>query len=973
MPDVLRTFTVRNPVVLPARRIEATGIFTHPAQYQSARYQRWTGFCEANLRAELQSDILAFMRSTESIKRPADLGEPWSSIVDGFLFHGPSIPRQTAMAILEQHLPKLPRLDGGEHLLKNAIEKAERAFRPIARPSMFNARTALGDTILGLAFLKSLGDPDNADHQSMLRVLTFADRAVSLDMRLPETVIDPHFDRPILLPPCFFDLDPCSEKPRGTDFPFLRAFPATGQAPVARGCVDDGECGCKVNDECVDQRHCCATIKPYVVDLLVVRDTTSCYRAGDLSYIKNILAGETLSTKHRRLERVEEVTEREEEQTRNTERDLQIDDKSALQKEINETVKTDLAIEAGITANASWGTGVKYELTASSKFSFNKSKETALKEARDYSRNVIDRSISKLEEKVRTLARTTRTVETEETNEHGFSNTSGPNVSGQYLYVNKISKAQVFSYGKKAVLDLFLPEPAALYNKLLANKFGGIAPVPPVRADISAETITPENYEALVKQLGLKDVPAPPPFRTTVEVTLEGAPGDPKGKAKSGSQTFSANCSIPNDYIGVSMTASIIRLNYNDGGGVSIAAVLGPAGNNVSDQDGGPRVLTSSLPSIEGNHTVFVHTWDVTEFTWILAVECVLKDSVKAQWQSAVFEKVQAFWDREQEKYEKVLEKYLEEKKAFEEREAALKVERNNRNPFINRETERTELKRMAISYIACQFFDEFDSMKERVKPCGYPQMDIRQAEAEGLKVQFFEHAFDWSLMTYVFYRYFWGRKCKWPEKLREESGDLIYQQFLAAGSARVLVPIRDGFFDLVQYFLTTGEIWGSGGTPPMPNDPHYVSVAQEMKEQRGNYYADREGHVDVTNGSNVVTLNDSDWYWTYADPLASPPVVAGVDSTKVAADVDREIILDCKTYRIVDIQPNPAVTAPTSWLITLDRNYEQATAQKLQWSTGAVYVGAPWEFITPTTLTFLRDQSSCLPCYPLEECKEGE
>jgi len=363
----------------------------------------------------------------------------------------------------------------------------------------------------------------------------------------------------------------------------------------------------------------------------------------------------------------------------------------------------------------------------------------------------------------------------------------------------------------------------------------------------------------------------------------------------------------------------------------------------------------------------------VTEFTWILSVQCELKPAIKAQWQNQVFAKVQEVWERDQEKYEKALAKYLEDKKVFAEREAALKVERNNRNPFINRETERTELKRLAISYISCQFFDEFNAMKERVKPCGYPQMDIREAEAEGLKVQFFEHAFDWNLMTYVFYRYFWGRKCTWPEKLKEESGDLIFQQFLAAGSARVLVPIRDGFFDLVQYYLTTGEIWGSGGTPPMPNDPHYVSVAQEMKEQRGNYYADRDGRVDVTNGSSVVTLNDTDWYWIYDDPLAVPPVVAGVDSMKIAADIDREIILDCKTYRIIDIKPNSAVTTPTSWLITLDRKYEGDTSQKLLWSTGAVFVGAPWEFVTPTTLTFLRDQSPCLPCYPLKECKEKE
>jgi hypothetical protein len=964
MPDLLRTFIVRNPTVLTRREIDAVSIHTHPPRFQSPRFKRWTVLCKAHEREALQTEIVGFLRGADSVKQTSDLGEPWQSIVDAFFMHGPTIPRQAALQLLDQCLR--------EDVASDGLEKT----RPLRKCDLHGVWTNIADTVLGLVYVKRLSHPQNIDYQSVLRVLAFAERAMATQLRLPELNFNRHFERPILFPTCFFDLDPCKEITSESAFPFLHENESglgKGRVRPRPGCIDDGKCTCKVNDECLEPNYCCAKIRPYVVDLMVVRDQTKCYQAGDLSYIKNILAGETLSTTHRRLERTEEVTEREEERSRTTERDLQIDDKSALQKEINETVKSDLAIEAGITANASWGAGTKYELNATSNFSYNKSKEAASKEVRDYSRNVIDRSNTKLEEKVNTLLRTTRIVETEETNEHGFTNMGGPNISGQYLYVNKVSKAQVFNYGKKAVLDLSLPEPAALYIKLLEGRFDGVEPAKPQPLTVTANQITPDNYETFATQFGLKDVPAPPPFRTTVEVTLEGAPGDPEGKnKKSGSRTFTFPCTIPNDYAGVSMSVTNVRLNYNEGGGVSIAATLGPGGNNVSHvHSTGAFVSSSPLPAIEGNHTVVVHCWDVTEFTWILTIDCELNAETKAEWQNAVFAMIQESKDREQEKYEQVLQKYLDAKNAFEEREAALKAERNNRNPFINRETERTEIKRIAISYISCQFFDDFDAMKSRVKPCGYPQMDIQEAESEGLIVQFFEHAIDWSLFTYVFYRYFWGRKCTWRDKLREESNDLIFQQFLAAGSARVLLPIRDGFFDLVQYFLVTGEIWGGGGTPPVPGDPHYVSVAQEMKEQRGNYYADRDGRLDVTKGSNVVTLNDTDWYWIYDDSVANPPVVASIDAMKVGADIDREIIIDCKAYRIVEILPNPAVTTPVSWLITLDRNYEGETASKLPWSTGALYVGAPWEFVTPTTLTFLRGPSPCLPCYPLKECKE--
>lgn len=955
MPEALRTFTVRNPTLLSRRQIDLFGIETHPARFQSRRFKQWLAFCEANDREALRSATIEFLRSRDSVKTLDDLGEPWSPIVGSFLSYGPEIDNETVREILAQG--REDRLLGKDGC------------------AIFDARTAVADTMLALAHLKHLGHRSNIDYQSVLRVMTFVERATRLEVRLPEPSIARHFERPVLLPSCFFKRAPRRTAGPEAQFAFLQDLAGASPERLAssRGCWSDGNCSCKVNDECIEQRYGCASITPYVVDLMMVRDSTKCYQAGDLSFIKNVLAGENLSTRHRRLEKIEEIAETGEERARYVERDLQMDDKTALHREIDDTVKSDQSIDAGVTANASWGKGVEYELTTTANFSYNKSKESSNKETRDYSKSVIDRAVKKLEEKVRTSSKTTRLIETEETNEHGFSNEAGPNVSGQYLYVDKLSRAQVYNYGKKAVIDIYLPEPAALFIKLLAGKFDGVEPAPPEEIDVKPEQITPDNYAALAAQYGLKDVPPPPPYHAQVEVKLEGEPGDPKGKnKKSGSHTFDFHCVIPPDYVGVSMSVNEIRLNYNEGGGVSISATLGPNGNNVWHQHGGSSQYTSGLSAIEGSHTVSVHTWDVTNFTWILAIACELKAEVKAQWQMEVHAKIEEVKAKKAEEYQKALDEYLAAKEAFEEKEAALKLERYNRNPFINRETERTELKRMAISYISCQFYDQFDAMKNRVQPCGYPEMNIEEAEEEGRGIQFFEQAFNWNLMTYVFYRYFWGRKCTWADKLKEESNDPIFEQFLAAGSARVLVPIRDGFFDLVQYFLATGEIWGGSGTPPLPNDPHYVSMAQEIKEQKGNYYADREGSVDVTKGSNLVTLNDTGWYWTYANPSATTPVPAGVNMSNVSADIDREIIIDCKAYRIVGIQPNTAVNTPTSWLIALDRSYEGDTSQKLKWSTGALFVGAPWEFVTPTTLTFLREKSACLPCYPLKECKEG-
>ena len=307
--------------------------------------------------------------------------------------------------------------------------------------------------------------------------------------------------------------------------------------------------------------------------------------------------------------------------------------------------------------------------------------------------------------------------------------------------------------------------------------------------------------------------------------------------------------------------------------------------------------------------------------------------------------------------------------KALAEFEAAQAV-KLSRDPFLNREAERIALKQMAISYISCDFFDKMDAMKNKVRPCGFPQMDLEEAEREGRWVAFFEEAFQWDLMTYIFYPYYWSRKATWVDKMKQQADDFIFEKFLQAGFARAEVPIRPGFESQVQYFLAFGEIWQGNDTPPIPGDPFYVSIAQEIREEKQNFNLDRSGTLSfardpsTTAPNNTVILTDpSAYYWdTHSNSR---------NDLNLAADIDREISIDCKTYRITAItQTSPADPHHTTWIITLDRAYEGADFTSLKWSTGALFVGAPWEYTTPTQLVWLRGKAKCLPCLPIK-CEE--
>ncbi|MBL7885447.1 MAG: hypothetical protein JNJ52_01760 [Flavobacterium sp.] len=100
-----------------------------------------------------------------------------------------------------------------------------------------------------------------------------------------------------------------------------------------------------------------------------------------------------------------------------------------------------------------------------------------------------------------------------------------------------------------------------------------------------------------------------------------------------------------------------------------------------------------------------------------------------------------------------------------------------------------------------------------------------------GSFVKFMEQAFEWNLMSYRFYPYYWGNRDEWNELYQYESNDPIYRSFMQAGMARVVVTVKPGFEDAVMHYMALGQIW-NGGQMPVLGDPLYLSIVDELKEQ---------------------------------------------------------------------------------------------------------------------------------------------
>lgn len=973
MSDLLRFHTPRNPEVISREYFNKIAIDSHPASFRSDRFTAWLKLCAKTDYLGLTQQFASFLKSEESVTSIDDFKEDVPALLKALLIKGKNITTE------------------------GIIQCIERAKLQNQESSIHEAITRTSDTLLAAVFLKKAGSIKGISHQDIIKLLVLVDGITNLKKESVQTNLSEYLSRPIMLPPCFFRLNPCSKKIENRE-----TFFQIDQKSELRTALitqkKDGDCNCIPDDKCVEQNPCCATVMPYVTDLMVVREEVRCYVAGELSYIENILMGESRTRKHRHLERSEDYVEQANEISNYTEKDHQATEKFSLQKEPAETVKQDLALDAGVTYTAKYGTAeAGTSLTTNLNASYDWSKSTAQKIAQDYSKDVVDRSLTKVEEKMRKLVTQKRIIETEEKNKHVFNNTSTgiggtENISGQYFYVNKRSLAQVFNYGKRLLCDILVPEPSELYKRLLEKQFD-FKLVAPVKPAVLPQDIKSDNYLPLVLQYGVTDFEFPPETQKKVVISFKGGRGHETRKwngyfwvwtgSGSGNDDGPKNFIIPDGYVTEKMETSFGGVDANlHGLDFSIYLILANLslsyGTNISS------VGSIVLPPLEGSQSVAASYLNMRGYSLDLIITFKLKAEALLKWQLSIYNKIMEAYEKQKKDYDDAYNKAVAE---FE----AAKAVKHNRNPFLNRETERIELKQMAISYISCKFYDEMNAMKNKVKPCGFPQMDLEEAEREGRWVQFFEQAFEWPLMTYLFYPYYWSRKCTWEDKMKEESDDMIFEKFLQSGFAKLQIPVRPGFEHQIQHFLAFGEIWEDNDTPPLPGDPYYVSMAQEIREERGNFNADRLGSLKFTRDTapnvpnNTVTLTDTTaYYWNFGTPAipatlgppptpAIPAIPSGLNQLNIDSDLDREIIIDCKVYRIVSIaETNPLDLSHTIWTITLDRDYEGDNFQNMKWSTGAVYIGAPWEFTTPTQLVWLRGKAKCLPCLPLK-CEEPQ
>jgi hypothetical protein len=589
-----------------------------------------------------------------------------------------------------------------------------------------------------------------------------------------------------------------------------------------------------------------------VQDYRRVEQTLCCYVPGEVSHIENIMAREFKEKSTRNTLKTEQSSETTTESTIENINDTTTAERNEMSSEIAKILQKDKAFDVSGSVTVSKDSKIfgSFSSNVNTGYSSNSSSSLSNTEAKNYAKEVTERAQERIEQKI-SEKRTYKIIkEYEEIDKHGYDNRLGSqHVTGVYRWVDKIYKNQLKNYGKRMVMEVEVPHPAMLYKKALQwkNKNKETAqntPIPPktlaefgihssgdINADIANQAAlaygtTIQNYETETQYVNL-DIPV-----TNVE-------------RKTFSQSQALNSiNIPSGFVAEKISgAASFNFNGSQSNKAYIQLFFGGycAESNLFDNNG-----TSTFnfdfnfnPNLGGSISVVVKYRQTNNYSASLNVKCVSDPMLFRDWQDNTYNSLVEAYQQKLDEYNDL----LAIQQAAAAAEAAQAESENYSNEAANRLIEERELKRSCIEMLGRPYCHELGKSFHTCKSYSCNTCEKETVEAnvpeispnEGLEryaemVRFFETAFQWELMSYTFYPYYYNPKCIWYELMQIKSDDPIFEAFLQSGMAKVLVPVRPQFESAVLWYLDSGEIYLEGDITSETEDDHNLSLIDEMQ-----------------------------------------------------------------------------------------------------------------------------------------------
>ncbi|MBL4663068.1 MAG: hypothetical protein JKY22_05840 [Flavobacteriaceae bacterium] len=593
-----------------------------------------------------------------------------------------------------------------------------------------------------------------------------------------------------------------------------------------------------------------------VGDFRKVDQEVCCYVPGEVSRIENIMAKEYKERATRQLLSSETTNETTTEKEVDNLTDTTTSERNELSSEVASILNSDKSENYGASAgvngtfdvfNGSLSFGVDAFHNGASSSSSSNSNSTS----QTYAEEVTVRALERVVQKV-TKKRTSRILrEFEENNKHGFDNREGTShVTGVYRWVDKIYTNKLINYGKRLMYEFNVPEPSKFFKEAIIEFIEGgeqtqIESIPtglvlPDKPSTlpwhikDARHISGQNYQKFAGWYNA-EVVAPPTWNIKIAKSFSGGEYPESG----GSRQFSFNnLEIPEGYRATKLNWSF---EFKPGVNKKTDAKLliakkeiaikrltnGTPGNLANPSSGVVYIPSHSNGS---NIPISIVAWDMGSFILNVTVNCYATNGNIMNWKNETYNIiVSAYQEQVNEYNDSLYANFVPDLPDTENQTNRLQF-----NPLLNRSLEKRELKRLAIQMMAKPF--KIAISKDNYTSGSFTNINMTSAfEKHAQYIKFFEQCFDWEIMAYTFYSYFYADINKWKDLFRQSNGtDHIFQAFLQSSMARMVVPVRPGFEESVTYFLETGDIWMGNQLAIDRDDDLYLSIAEELQNTEG-------------------------------------------------------------------------------------------------------------------------------------------
>ncbi|WP_407477755.1 hypothetical protein [Elizabethkingia anophelis] len=563
-----------------------------------------------------------------------------------------------------------------------------------------------------------------------------------------------------------------------------------------------------------------------IADYLKVEQSIHAYVPGEVSNIENVMASE-LRHKSSTTREYSEVTT----STSKSEETEKLSDTTKTSRSDMQTeVARELEKQQSYEAHTRYGKSGTLYFEVGGSYANNSSQHDSTRQAVTKSQEITERALDRLltkisQERVEKIVR-----EYTETNVHEYDNrgkvtaTTSPDaarpqhITGVYRWVDKKMKNQIYNYGKRMMFEFMIPEPARLH--VLATKAVKAKLTEPKdpRKEPFPHTMKDSNVnESVLKYWAEK-------------YNVEYSPVLPAQTTKLDNfhcekdEDNDVLVSVPENYICKNIH---IRYSYNEQKKI---------GKLFFDTFDGRRLtLTDHEGDLEFGNLNFTKEFHLRFYnSWLFYTNLAVTQSCELS-EDYIIERRKEYFNKIIAAYEKAKEKFDEDVKAA--NETAVKQEKENKEKaaIFYRSTEENVLKHNCIAYLLKGYNTLGQAMSEddgQKMESFYIKLGDSLDQYTAL-AKFMEQAFEWSIMDYTFYPYYWANKTHWQDLYLSDELDPLFRSFVQAGMARVIVTVKPGFEDAVQFFMNTGRIW-NGGEVPVIGDPMYVSIVDELKQPTG-------------------------------------------------------------------------------------------------------------------------------------------